>query len=207
MTKDEVIAKAKESGLTLSDAEIDEAVKSGKMPEKKEDHIGTSVDALVTKYTPRQLAEMLIDTRSEAKDRRLENKELKANVETLTVEITKVKELALKSPELEKQLTSLNELLAKQKEGEKKRREAVMSKLEKEKQDALDYLLNVDNVTPDKFDATVSLFEKKSNGMSPPPSPGTPPKEYFTKEEVAAMSQSEVSANLEKINKSIATWK
>jgi len=74
MTIDEVKAKAKQDGLELTEAEIDEIVKGKPFPEKKVILSGSSIEDLINKYTQRQLAEMLVDTRSEAKDRRLENK-------------------------------------------------------------------------------------------------------------------------------------
>ena len=37
--------------------------------------------------------------------------------------------------------------------------------------------------------------------------PSLPPKEFYTKEEVSRMTQAEVNVNLEKVNKSMATWK
>jgi len=85
--------------------------------------------------------------------------------------------MMIKYPELEKQLQGANNLVQKFKDGEKKRREAILMKLEKEQQEALDYLLNVDNVPSEKFDATVDLFVKiKSDGMprTHPPKEGEP---------------------------------
>jgi hypothetical protein len=60
---------------------------------------------------------------------------------------------------------------------------------------SLDALLKLPGVTAPKVGVDVGNSKSKSDD-----------KEFFTKDEVQKMSKQEVTANLEKINKSMATW-
>ncbi len=194
-TKEEVLAKAKELQLELTDAQVDEFVKLGKMPEK-ETQTGTRVEELVEKYSKEQLANMLIETRTEAKDRRHENRDLKTQNEGLMTELGKNKELITKYPELEGQLKSSADLIKKYKDDEKSRRVAAMSKLDKDQVETLSYLSDVDAVPAAKFDATISLLIKpKSDGMNVEHNrevDGYAGKNPFAKESLNIMAQIEL---------------
>lgn len=176
VTKEEVLAKAKELGATLTEEEVNQFVKDGKLPEKhssyaqkKEELKGLSVD---------QLIEKILETSGEARDRRLEAKEYKQKVDELTRQINSLKEVSEKYPELEKQFNSTQEVLKGIKDSEKKRREATVAKLDKSKAEKISYLLNVDTISSDQFDSTVELLTNtKSKGAdAPPPAGGEPPK-------------------------------
>jgi len=70
-----------------------------------------------------------------------------------------------------------------------------------------------DDFLPEYESFSLESLEKVGGKKSaPPPTDSTPPgsvppKEYYTREEIAKMSQAEVGANLEKVNKSLAHFK
>jgi len=167
-TKEEVLAEAKKLGLTLSDAEVDQLVKDEKLPEKKQTPEERR-EEMKARFTFDQLLEKYLDAASESKDRKLKIRDLEGVVEDLTGKLNANGDFKTKFPELEKQLVAL-------KESEKKRRELKFNKFDDGKKKTLDYLLNVDIITADKFDETVELFlPAGSAGASGAPQPGSPP--------------------------------
>jgi len=173
VTKQQVLDRAKELGLNLNDAQVEQLVKDGKLPEKQSPE--DRKEDLKSRYTIDQLIDMLLDARSEAKDRRHEAKSLKEQAEAMTKEIQGITELKTKYPALEERLKNFSD-------SEKKRREFVVAKLDKAKAERLTYLLDVDKISADQFDSTVELLgSTKSNGVdTPPPGGGDPPKITLT---------------------------
>jgi hypothetical protein len=175
LTKEEVLAKAKELGLTLTDAEVDQFVKDGKLPEKVENKTGTRIEELIAKYSQRQLAEMYLETSGEAKDRRIKARDLETQMGEIKKELETKGELLSKYPELEKQLKGLETQLQAQKDAEKKRREAKYNSLDEKKKNAFKVLLDVDRVGADDFDAQMEIISgHKSDGHSSESSGGLP---------------------------------
>lgn len=175
VTKDAVIAKAKELGLTLTEVEIDQFVKDGKLPEASTTPEARKAEML-KKYTAEQLVEMLLDTRAEAKERRIEVRQLKEDAERLTQEIRQVSGLKETYPKVEKALKDLQE-------AEKARRKQAILKLDAEKQKALDYLMDVDHIPGDKFDSTLELFVGERSQGAAAPAPGGSPEIVLTDEQ------------------------
>ena len=176
ITKEEVVAKATELSLTLTDEQIAKHVTEQKLPEKQENKVGTTIEELLSKHSPRQLAEMLQDTRSEAAERRRENKTLKEQAEAVTAKIADLEKVKGQVPEFEAKMTELKAQLQGVKDAEKKRRELAFAKLDEKKRATFDYLVNVDTISADKFDATIeSLAEVKSNGTESHTPAGDPP--------------------------------
>ncbi len=134
--KEDVLAKAQELGLTLSDAEVDRFVAENKLPEKKVPS-GTRVEQLLAQHSPRELAEMYLETASEAKDRRLEARTLKEQLEAVGKEIEGYKTQLKDVPGISEQLKKANDLVASFKDGEKKRRAAIIEKLDEKKRGAV----------------------------------------------------------------------
>ena len=184
ITKEEIAMKAKELGLTLTEEQIDGYIKLGKLPEKEETISGTRVEELVKQYSARQLAEMLLETRGEAGDRRRENKDLKAQAEALTKEIQGLTEIKNKYPDLETKFKTIESQLQAARESEKKRREAAIQKLDEKKRATFSYLLEVEKIAAEQFDATIeALAETKSPGSGSPSPAGTPPKVELSPQE------------------------
>lgn len=181
ITKDEVAAKAKELGLTLIDAEIDQYVKDGKLPEKPDTKRYEEMRTELAKKTTSELIDLILDARSEAKDRRLENKTLKEQAEALTKEINAVKQDASKYPELESRFKTLETQLQAARDSEKKRREAIFTKLDEKKRSVIGYLLEVEKIGAEQFDATIELLiTAKTNGAESPTPAGIPPTVQLT---------------------------
>lgn len=173
VTKEQVQERAKELGIAVSETEAEQYVKDGKLPEKKELNSGTRVDELVAKYSHRQIAQMLIEVESESINRKHKIRKLEEDAEAVSKELGAVKEGLAKTPELEAKNKELQTTLQAHRDGEKKRREAALAKLSEEKRGVLDYLVNVDVVSPDKFDQTLALhLTTKGNGADAPP-PGS----------------------------------
>ena len=172
ITKEQVVAKAKELSLTLTEEQTDEYVKQGKLPEVPVDRKAE----LKEKYNVDQLVDIIVETRGEAAERRRTNAELVKQVESLKTEIGSMNDLKVKTPELEAQLKKSNELLAAMRDAEKKRREAVLASVPEDKRAKVTYLLDVDKVSSDQFDGTVEmLIEPSSPGARKVPGPGDPP--------------------------------
>jgi hypothetical protein len=173
VTKQQVLDRAKELGLNLTDTQIEQLVKDGKLPEKQTPE--ERKEELKSKYNVEQLIDMLLDARTDAKQRRHEAKELKDQLEGLKVEMQGISDFKTKYPELEKKLNTLSE-------SEKKRREQILAKLDKAKAERLTYLQDVDRISADQFDSTVELLgSTKSNGAeAPAPGGGDPPKVTLT---------------------------
>ena len=184
ITKDEVVAKAAELSLKLTDEQIDQHVKDQKLPEKPENKSGTSIEDLIVKYSQRQLAEMLLETRSEAAERRRENKTLKEQAEGITREVQELSKFKTQTPELEAKLRGLETQLQGVKDSEKKRRELALAKLDEKKKPVFSYLSDVEKISADQFDATMeTLVEPGTNGTtSQTPAPGAPKRELTTDE-------------------------
>lgn len=177
-TKEEILAKAAELGLKLSDEQIAQHIKDGTLPGKQSAEDWR--EELKAKYTVDQLVEKLLEAWSEAKDRRLENKELKEKLEKLNAEFAKLKDIAEKYPAIEQ---ALNEF----KENEKKRRIAILEKFDENKRNAISYLTDIEKISASDFDTTIALLQdQKLQGMPTSKAPGEPPKEpTLTKEQKA----------------------
>ena len=179
ITKEEVAAKAKELSLTLTEEQINQHVTDQRLPEKPEAKTGTTIEELVGKYSQRQLAEMLLETRSEAAERRRENKTLREQSESVTKEVQELSKLKSQTPELEQKLKGMETQLQAVRDSEKKRREAAIAKLDEKKRAVFGYLTDVERIGAEQFDATIeSLAETKSSGTTiPSPAPGAPKRE------------------------------
>lgn len=171
VTREQVLEKAKEFGLTLSDAEVDQLVKDEKLPEKPATR--DPKKELVEKHNIEQLAEIVIETRSEAKERRHENAELKKNVETLQTQLRELQGVKDDKAKTDAKLQEMSDTLKSIKDAEKKRRETIINKVDEKKRPALGYLTNVDAVTADQFDQTMDVITGgKTNGHHGAPPPG-----------------------------------
>ena len=176
ITKEEVVAKATSLGLTLTEEQINQHVTDQKLPEKEKQKDGTTVEELVAKYSPQQLAVMLQETRSEAAERRRENKTLKEQAEAVAKQIEELQKVKGQLPEFEAKMKDLGEQLKGVKESEKKRREAAIAKLDEKKKATFSYLGDVDKISADQFDATIdSLVDKMSDGTGSQSPAGSPP--------------------------------
>lgn len=172
ITKEQVIAKMKELGLTLTEEQIAELVAANKLPEAPVDRKAE----LKEKYNVDQLVDIIVETRGEAAERRRSNVELVKQVDALKVQIQELTDLKVKTPELEAQLKKANEILEAMKVAEKKRREAVLSNVSEDKRTKVSYLSDVDKVSAEQFDATVeALVDPSSPGAKKVPGPGGPP--------------------------------
>lgn len=177
VTREEIVAKAKEMGLTLTEAEIVQLEKDGKLPEVSNEQRYAQMKAELSGKNASELIDMVLDARSEAKEHRLTAKGHKAKADELAVKVAELSALKEKTPELEAKLADLNATLKARDEAEKARRTAILAKLPKEKSEPLQYMLNVEAIKGDQFDVTVDLLlDPKKNGMSVPP-PGDPPGE------------------------------
>ena len=172
VTKDEVLAKAKELGVTLTEEQIEQFVKDGKLPEETSEQRYMKVKADLEKLDKSDLIDRILAANSEAKDRRLEAKTEKEQREKLEKQLKELEGKASKFTELETELNSTRETLKQIKEAEKKRRELALEKV-KDK-DGLDYLLNVDAVNGDQFDRTIEKLTGKKNNGADAPQPGEP---------------------------------
>jgi len=83
MTKEQVLEKAKELGLTLTEEQIEKHVKDGTLPEKEQD---------LDKAELADLVKMIKEQRAENAERRIENKKLKEKLENINKEKEKEKE-------------------------------------------------------------------------------------------------------------------
>jgi len=68
VTKEKVLDKAKELGLTLTDDEVEKLVKDGKLPEKSDDEL--------EKAEVKDLVKIIKEMRAENAERRIANKKL-----------------------------------------------------------------------------------------------------------------------------------
>lgn len=87
ITKEKVLEKAKELGLTLTDDEVEKLVKDGKLPEKKDDDL--------EKAEVKDLVKMLKEMRAENAERRIANKKLEDKLKERDKETEKQKQKAL----------------------------------------------------------------------------------------------------------------
>jgi hypothetical protein len=176
VTREQVAEAAKTLGVTLTDAEVEGFVKDGKLPEKKETNSGTAIDDLVSKYSHRQIAAMLKETEAESIARKHKIRSLEEVVEAANKAMEAAKKDTTRLPELEAANKVLQERLQANADGERKRREQMLGKLPEEKRGVLDFMLNVDTVSPDKFDQAIALhITTKGNGADAPPPGGDPP--------------------------------
>lgn len=195
VTKEMVLERAKELSLTLSDSEVEQLVKDGKLPEKKTEPAGTKIEELAGRYSTLQLAQMVVELRGENAERRHTERSLKEQAEQLTRELGGLKETAAKYPDLEGKFKQSQDVIQKYKETEKRRREAALSTLDDTKKAKLTYLLDVDKIGSDEFEGTVELLlSSKSPGVEPHTPAGEPPKEGeltpFEKQEAVRMGLS-----------------
>jgi len=86
VTKEKVLDKAKELGLTLTDDEVEKYVKDSKLPEKELD---------IEKAPLSELVKMLKERNAENAERRIENKKLKEKIEEYGKQKDKEKKEAL----------------------------------------------------------------------------------------------------------------
>ena len=87
ITKDKVLERAKELSLTLTEEEVEQFVKDGKLPEKKEDDL--------EKAEVKDLVKMLKEMRAENAERRVDNKKLQDKLKELDKQKEKDKQTAL----------------------------------------------------------------------------------------------------------------
>jgi hypothetical protein len=173
VVKEDVIAKAKELSITLTDAEVEDFVKQNKLPEKPADKRQELREQGMEKLVDRVLSQQ-----SEIMEKKHDLRTLKEDAEKLTKEIQANSEMKNKYPELEKRIQAMQD-------SEKKRRELVIGKLDDKKKAAVSYLLEVDKVSADQFDQTIEIIsETKSPGSDTPP-PGSPSKIILTEAEKA----------------------
>jgi hypothetical protein len=174
VTKEQVLDKAKELGLTPTEDEVNQYVKDNKLPEKQPENWQKQREALKG-LSSEQLLEKCLDYAAEARDRRLEAKELRQQMGDVKKELDLSKDAAQRSPELEKKLKDMETQIQSGKDAEKKRREAKYSSLDEKKKNAFKVLLDVDRVGSDDFDAQMEIISgHKSDGHSTE-SPGGPP--------------------------------
>jgi len=86
MTKEQVLEKAKELGLTLTDEQVEQYVKDGKLPEKEDD---------LEKADLKELLTMIKDLRKENAERRVTNKKYEEKLKDLDKQKEKDKQTAL----------------------------------------------------------------------------------------------------------------
>ena len=72
VTKEKVLEKAKELGLTLTDDEVEKLVKDGKLPEKSDDEL--------EKAEVKDLVKIIKEMRAENAERRIANKKLEDKI-------------------------------------------------------------------------------------------------------------------------------
>lgn len=186
ITKEQVLAKAKELGLTLTDAEVEKYVTDQKLPEAPKD----AKKELISKYKIEEMAEIVLDTRAEAKERRHESTELKKTITTLETQLAELKSVKGDKEKTDLQLAEITKTLGQIKEAEKRRRQAMILKIDEKKRPALQYLENVDAVTSDQFDMTLDALGVRGNGVHGAPTPGGPDDETpATREETAEMKR------------------
>lgn len=87
ITKEKVLEKAKELGLTLTDEEADKYVKDGKLPEKSDDEL--------EKAEVKDLVKIIKEMRAENAERRIANKKLEDKLKERDKETEKQKQKAL----------------------------------------------------------------------------------------------------------------
>lgn len=87
ITKEKVLERAQELGLTLTDAEIEQYVKDAKLPEKKEDDLD--------KAELKDLVKMIKELRDENAKRRLDAKKLEDKLKEVDKQKEKEKKEAL----------------------------------------------------------------------------------------------------------------
>ena len=177
VTKEDVLARAKELSLTLNETEVDKFVTDGKLPEETSDQRYQRMKKELEAKSQSELIQMVLDARSEAKDRRLETKEIKGQFDEMGRKLQEMTEKASKYPELQEQYNGLQSSVQVIKDSEKKRREAALSKLEESKRTKLAYLLEVDKVGGDQFDETLEMLTTKKSDGHAAPSPGGGPTE------------------------------
>jgi len=84
VTKEKVLEKAKELGLTLTDEEVEKLVKDGKLPEKSDDEL--------EKAEVKDLVKIIKEMRQENAERRIANKKLEDKLKDLDKEKEKQKQ-------------------------------------------------------------------------------------------------------------------
>lgn len=169
VTKEQVLEKATELSLTLTETEVDQYVKDGKLPEKADE---PDAGVLQKQYQHRELAEMYRDACAEAKKYRLEKRDLKEQLEKVSAQLNDLTQAAGKIPELEAQVKAGQEMAASLKESEKSRRVLALSKLPDEQRKAVEYMANPETVKADQFDQTLALLVQQKNGGAGAPTPG-----------------------------------
>lgn len=87
VTKEKVLDKAKELGLTLTDDEVEKLVKDGKLPEKSDDDL--------EKAEVKDLVKIIKEMRAENAERRIANKKLEDKIKEHAKETDKQKKEAL----------------------------------------------------------------------------------------------------------------
>jgi hypothetical protein len=174
ITKEQVVAKATELGLTLTDSQIEQLVKDDKLPVKEEPVSG--IDELVANHSPQELAQMVKKLRAEAAEKRVANQGLTKENADLAKKIDELSPAAKKYPELEKQINEAQATVTAFREGEKKRRALALDKLDEQKRTKLSYLLDADKIDAVTFENTLELVTtSKSDGVNTlTPSGGLP---------------------------------
>lgn len=177
VTKDQVLAKAKELSLSLTEAEVDEHVSKGTLPTNPSEKRYRELKGEFEQMEKDKLIDKLMELSSEAKDHRLKAREYREQLEQVQKELTALKEQLGKHPDLENKFKALETQLQAVKDAEKKRREQALSKIPEDKRATFNYLLNVEAVPSEQFDGTIEyLLTQKSPGMHIP-SPGLSPGE------------------------------
>ena len=183
VTKEQVAAEAQRLSMTLTEEQITKFVNEGKLPEKPAEppvpH--TTVEELTQKYTARQLAEMLIDTRSEAADRRRKNKELGEQIDRFTSQVEQLKHDTQDLPGLNEKLTKLTTSLEQLESGEKARRKVKIDTLPENIRGTFDYLLDPKTVSADKFDQSFEHIAGPGRGPGGTPPGFQPPDPWLSK--------------------------
>lgn len=208
VTKEQVLVRATELGVTLTDEQIQKHVADGTLPEKespnmREEFRGQSSEQLIT---------LVLETRSEAAERRRQNKVLKEQVESLTREVQALGPLKDKTPELEAQLKKANESITAMKDAEKARRNAVLATVPEAVRKTIEYMGDVDKISSNEFDATVELLvDPAKPGARRVPNPSDPPtlvnpfsKKHFNLTEQIRLKR-ENPAQAEKLQREAAT--